>query len=496
MEQMVRVQQELYDRQSADPLFTYEPTPKQRPFIDSVLGEKYFENWFCCANRAGKSDAGSYCGAALARFGQDPKGYSRAKGSDIEVNDRATSGWVSSVTYQESLNILQPKYFDNGYHPPGARPPFIPEREIADWRMNEKLLKLKSGSIIGFKSSESGVSGYQGVEKDWIHFDEEHPYNVYKEASIRVGAGKRLKIFGTATLLPPLGKIGGVTWVYSEILKPWLDGKKTNVGCFTASIYDNPYILQEELRSLEAKFAPESPEGRIRLGGEWLPGISGARAYPQFNAALHVIEQGPPKPNRPLVWCWDFNVVPLITSVGQRDGRFFRFFKTFHMDSGNVPEMCEWFIEFYPRHFGEVWVYGDSTGKNRTSQTGISDYRTIQNHMRRYPSPVRLKVPESNPAVPDRISAVNRALKNEDGESMIEIDPECEDLILDFEQVQRDPRGGIKKTSDPSDPYFQRTHASDGVGYWISFEEPVKRIVDMNEYRSIKIKTPAYGFSR
>ena len=496
MEQMTRVAQELVERQSTDPLFTYEPTPKQKPFIESVLQEKYLENWYCAANRSGKSDAGSYCGAALARFGCDPKNYSRAKGSAVEVLDKATAGWVSSVTHAESEQILQPKYFNNGFHTPGSRAPFIPEREILEWRASDKVLKLKNGSIVAFKSAQSGVTSYQGVERDWIHFDEEHPHNIYNEASIRVGAGKRLKIFGTATLLPPEGKIGGVTWVYSEILKPWTEGKRKDIGCFSASIYDNTYILSEEIKRLEARFPPESVEGRIRLGGEWLPGLSGSRAYPQFNAAIHVREQPPPLSHRPLVWCWDFNVTPLVTTVGQRDGRLFRYFKTFYMENGNVPEMCQWFIDFYPRHFGEVWIYGDSTGKNRTSQTGISDYRTIQNYLRRYPSPVRLKIPESNPAVPDRISAVNRALKNEDGESMVEIDPSCEALIDDLEQVLRDPRGGIKKTTDPSDPYFFRTHASDGVGYHIAYEEPVKRVVDMEQYRQVHIKTPSYGFSR
>ena len=496
MEQMVRVQQELVERQSSDPLFTYEPTPKQRPFIDSVLQEKKFENWYCAANRSGKSDAGSYCGAALARFGCDPKGYSRAKGSDIEVLDRATAGWVSSVTHGESEQILQPKYFNNGFHTPGSRAPFIPEREILEWRASDKVLKLKNGSLVAFKSAQSGVSAYQGVERDWIHFDEEHPKNIYNEAAIRVGAGKRLKIFGTATLLPPEGKIGGVTWVYSEILKPWSEGKLKDVACFSASIYDNPHILREEIRILESRFPPESTEGRIRLGGEWLPGLSGSRAYPQFDAAIHVRPQPEPWPNRPIVWCFDFNVSPMVSLVGQRDKQFFRFMHEFYMEQGNLPEMCQLFCDFYPRHFGEVWIYGDSTGKNRTSQTGISDYRTIQNYMRRYPSPIRLRIPESNPPVPDRISAVNRALKNEDGESMVEVDPSCEALIQDFEQVIRDPRGGIKKTTDPGDPYFFRTHCSDAAGYWISAVEPVRRVVDMDQFRQVHIRTPSYGFSR
>ena len=88
------------------------------------------------------------------------------------------------------LTIIQPKYFDNGFVPGGAsHQPFIPQREISEWRVSDQVLKLKIGSLIGFKSADSGASKFQGAEKDWIHFDEEPPKPVYEESVIRVGAG-------------------------------------------------------------------------------------------------------------------------------------------------------------------------------------------------------------------------------------------------------------------------------------------------------------------
>jgi phage terminase large subunit-like protein len=195
---------------------------------------------------------------------------------------------------------MQPKIFDNGFVPPGARAPFIPDREIQEWRVSDKILKLKNGSIVGFKSAEAGPSAYQGAQKDIIHFDEEHAHNIYNEACIRIGAGRRLRVYGTATLLPGQGETGGVTWVYSEILKPFLDGKRTDVGCFGASMYDNPYLLPQDIAVAESHYPPESVEGRIRIGGEWLPGLSGARAYPSFDAKIHVRPQPEPRPRIPL----------------------------------------------------------------------------------------------------------------------------------------------------------------------------------------------------
>lgn len=496
-EALAAVRQSIVDRRASDSLFQFVPTAKQRPFIASVFGEENFENWFVAANRSGKSEAGAYLDACFARFGMDPHGYSVAKGSNIEVRDRAASIWVSSVTFNETRDVMQPKIFDNGFVPPGARAPFIPQREIQEWRVSDKILKLKNGSIIGFKSAEAGRSAYQGAAKDVVHFDEEHEKSIYNEACIRIGAGRRLRVYGTATLLPPEGNIGGVTWVYSEILKPFLEGKLSGIGCFGASMYDNPHLLPEDIAKAESKYPPESTEGRIRIGGEWLPGLSGSRAYPMFDSRIHVKVQNEPQPRRPLVWMWDFNIAPLISIVGQRDGRLFRVFKEFVMeDSGNVPEMCDVFRDFYPRHYGELWVYGDATGQGRNPQTSISDYRTIQNHMRAYPAPVKLKIPNNNPPVPDRISAVNRALKNEEGETMIEIDPSCVELIADLEQVLRSPLGGIKKSKNSSDPYFKRTHASDAFGYWVSYEEPIRRITEMDRYRVSSVPAPAYAFAR
>ena len=46
------------------------------------------------ANRSGKTDAGAYVGATLARFGDQSSDvkFVRAKDSAIQIRDRATSG--------------------------------------------------------------------------------------------------------------------------------------------------------------------------------------------------------------------------------------------------------------------------------------------------------------------------------------------------------------------------------------------------------------------
>lgn len=475
-QEIIALQDELLTRRRNDPLLSWGPFDKQRVFIDAVLKGETRQAWYLGANRSGKSEAGAYIGSHLARFGPpDPKPLPHA-GASIQVRDKATSGWVVSLDTNISRDVIETKYFDNNFLPPGANAPFIPEREIKEWRVADKILKLKNGSLIGFKSCDSDVKKFQGTGKDWVHYDEEPPKPIYDESVIRVEAGRVLRIFGTCTILPPDGEIGGVSWIYDSFIKPYNQGVLKDCKLFGASIYDNPHIGRSEIALLESIYPANSIARRIRLEGEWLPGIGGALAYPAFNRGLHVKPQDAVISRRPLCWIWDFNVEPFITHVGQMEGEVFRVIQQLYLESGSIPEMCDYFKELYPGHHGEVYIYGDETGTHRSNQSGKSDYTLIMNEMRRYGSPIRLKLPRVNPSVPDRVNAMNRALRNEEGELLVQIDPSCIELIDDFEQVLRDPRGGLKKSHNRKDPYYKRTHASDGIGYWVAYEAPVKRL--------------------
>lgn len=494
--------QELAQRSASDPLRMFRPHTKQQAFIDAVLESPIDENWFFAANRAGKTDAGAYCGATLARFGnQSPDvRFVGAAGSAIQIRDRSTSGWVSCLDFATARDVVQPKYFNNKFTPPGvSHEPFIPDREIDEWRVSDQVLKLKNGSIIGFKSVDSGRQKYQGAEKDWVHEDEEHPEEIYNEIRMRVGA-RKLRIIGTATLLPPPGQVGGVSWMFPKIIKPYLEGKLRFVNIFTAAIYDNPAISLDEIAKLEALYPEGSVDRRIRLNGELLPGLAGSRAYGAFAAQINVRPQPEIVLRRPLCWIWDFNVEPMVSLIGQRErlpnGKtLFRIYKELIIEGGSsIQEMCEMFYQFHPRHNSELWIYGDSTSRNRSRQTGKSDYTLILNEMIRYGVPIKLKVPEMNPSQPDRINAVNRVCRDEDAECRLEIDPNCIELVADLEGVLRDSRGGIKKTYNMKDSYFRRTHTSDALGYWVHYEEPVQRIMQAPTLRTSRLPNPSYGF--
>ena len=288
------------ERRSQDPLVHFQPHPKQYAFIDAVLGSFSYENWLIASNRFGKSDAGVFCDASLARYGIEPT--RPAVGPHAVVWDRATSGWVIGPDYNTLTTVLLPKLLEwpgIEVQPGAPHMPFIPSWEIEYWRQDEQRGKLKNGSLIQCKSNEQAQIKFASAGVDWVHFDEEPPYNNYTEVTLRVEAGRRLRVYGTCTLLPPEGQTGGVSWLYDKMIRPYQHGKR-DIGLFGGSIWDNPHLLPEEIARLENRYPEGTPEYRIRLGGEWLPGLGGRQCYLKYRADLHVKTQVAPEWRAPL----------------------------------------------------------------------------------------------------------------------------------------------------------------------------------------------------
>jgi hypothetical protein len=183
----------------------------------------------------------------------------------------------------------------------------------------------------------------------------------------------------------------------------------------------------------------------------------------------------------------DFNVSPMVWEIGQIQKARPKVINEIRLPgpeggSATIEAMVREFRNLYPSHRGYVVIYGDATGHTRTAQTGQSDYALIRLAFRGYSAELEFKVPAANPFVKDRLNAVNRMFRGVDGLPGIEIDEDnCPELLRDLEEVvliEKKAAGGapsidILKTYDPTDPYHERTHASDDLGYFIAREWPV-----------------------
>lgn len=495
-----RAAQILGARWEKDPLRIWTPNERQRMFLETEKVEAAILG----ANRSGKSDVIAALIASFARFGNPNPLTSYAMGGRIEIIDRAVSVWVIGLTEKLIKEGIQPKIITTAYTSAETHPSFIPPSEVDSWNINDQTWRLKNGSMIGFKSADAGRDVFQSAGRDLVAFDEICEWEVYKEATFRApGGNRRLLIRLAATLLPPLGMAGGVSWYYPEKIKPWwAEGNKENrtgnphkfLDLFSMGIRHNNHIHPDEIERLEQMFPPNSLERRIRLDGELLPSIGGTIAYTGFSRGIH-IDPRITAENRdqriPLCLCVDFNVSPCVWVVGQYIDDVWYFFDEIVMDSCNVGMMVEEFRRRYPTHGARLYIYGDQTGTNRSSQTGVSHYYLMGEGFKGYPVPVEQRLPERNPPVVDRLNAVNRAFSGSDGRVGIVFGPHCEMSIADCEEVLRDPRGGIKKSHHPEDPYYQRTHAMDAVGYAVAFVNPVPQFVSV-EHRLRHIPTPGF----
>jgi hypothetical protein len=186
-------------------------------------------------------------------------------------------------------------------------------------------------------------------------------------------------------------------------------------------------------------------------------------------------------PRRPLFWSLDFNIHPMCSVIGQREGDGVHVLDELVLPDSNTGAACEEFLARNARwvmgsHLPiQLNIYGDATGNGRQSAASRTDWQLIREFFNRHRDPFRasILVPSSNPAVKDRVNCVNAMLRNQAGVARLFIDPRCKQLIQDFERVhwKSDPSGSLLSEIDKSDP--ARTHVSDALGYLIAKEFPI-----------------------
>jgi hypothetical protein len=184
-------------------------------------------------------------------------------------------------------------------------------------------------------------------------------------------------------------------------------------------------------------------------------------------------------PQLPLFWSLDFNVNPMCSVIGQRNGDSVSILAELALADSNTWAACEAFITRIMQ-FGRIshlmWVdiYGDATGEGRHSSSSRTDWQIVRDFFKKHPYEIKLHVPRSNPRLKDRVNCVNAMLQNHARERRLRIAPACKELILDLERVhwKSDSNGNTVSDIDKSDPL--RSHVSDALGYMIAQEFGMK----------------------
>lgn len=333
--------------------------------------------------------------------------------------------------------------------------------EIAyTFRVNENRIILRGlNSEIWFRSADD-PNKLKGSTLAWVGLDE--PGLMVKEAytySLARARDKRARV----RQLFMTGTPEGLNWLYEELIEK----KNNKMRVIKSKTTDNYYLPTDSVDALKNSY--DDKMIKQYLDGEFINVYEG-RAYYNFDRELHVRDVRDDKIT-PIILCVDFNVNPLIWVICQINNNIVNVIDEICLRDSNTKMASEEFKRRYPNR--KVYVYGDYSGIGRSTNSPTTDYAIIKEIIN--PQEIRIK---QNPRVIDRINAVNAKLRNSWGAIGLFVNPNCKELILDLERVIVNNFRELDKTDKA------RTHASDGLGYFIEYEYGLrgKPIISYSRY--------------
>lgn len=195
---------------------------------------------------------------------------------------------------------------------------------------------------------------------------------------------------------------------------------------------DNPFLDPDEIE--EARNTMDEKSFRQEYEAEW-ESFEGL-AYYCFDEKKHIATESIKKidESKPLGLVFDFNVNPTTILLAQDVGDSIVWRGEYSQKNSSTLDTLKTFCDEH-RHLKDkikLDIHGDSTGKNRKSNTGYSDYHYVQELLTERGFKFEYKVPAVNPSIVDRVAHSNGFLKNVKGDSRTLIDPSCVELINDL----------------------------------------------------------------
>lgn len=218
--------------------------------------------------------------------------------------------------------------------------------------------------------------------------------------------------------------------------------------------------------------------------------VSGARCFESFSLVTNTSQDLELDYQYPVCLCCDFNVDPMVWVIAQiLPGEMLHIVNEIRLSPGSVIEACDEVLDLLGDYYGDLRVYGDATGKARSSKDQRSNYDEIKLRFMRAPFRVRMKVPSRNPSNVNSVRAFNRRLQDDFGNPRVKIhESNCTHLIRDMVEViwEDSERRAIKKVLKREDPYFYRTHAADAAMSIVNREWPTRSEVSRKSQEELE----------
>lgn len=310
------------------------------------------------------------------------------------------------------------------------------------------IYELPDGGKIYCRSCDSPHS-FQGVVSKGIVIDEaalisETAWNVCRQrVAFRQG---RILVIST-----PYSCVG---WLKDCVDKAKAgDPEYDYINC---SCLESPWFPKDEYYARQKDMPPDL--FNMLFNGQF--GLPLRAVYPTFNHEN--IKETNYDPSLPLVVGSDFNVGDMSWCIGQCKGDEFHVIDEIVIKyNARTPLALDTLYDKYNSHRAGFIFCGDASSRARHTSAAISDYLQIEQDQRFSSLGRTIKFPESNPAVADRINAVNAMIYNAAGRRRLFIDPKCVQTKnhIQMAQYKEATRDVDKSRFDP--------HMADSLGYII-----------------------------
>lgn len=237
----------------------------------------------------------------------------------------------------------------------------------------------------------------------------------------------------------------------------WVVNKKPGYEMIQASTLSNPFLPEDYVESLRATYPAQLIEAYI--DGQFTNLTSGT-VYYAYNRQRHSSRETI-NPGETLYIGQDFNVGQMASTVYVQRGHVWHAVAELK-EMYDTPDVIRAISERWKRNGHHIVMYPDASGKNRKSNNAsTSDIAQLQQ------AGFEIRAKSTNPAVKDRVAAVNKAL--ESGMLMVN-EQACPVTSRCLEQQAYDKNGEPNKSSG-------NDHQNDATGYPIAYEMPIVKPV-------------------
>lgn len=326
-----------------------------------------------------------------------------------------------------------------------------------------------TGSEIVFRGmndlTADGIKSYEGFSDAWIEEAQNFSLNSFQklDPTIRMDDSQ---IF--VTMNPKTHKDA----VLSEVQALY----RENSLIIHINYLDNPFC-PESMRTMAEQTRIHKPDDYKHIWlGEPLNSAKNnvVKNFSSDNiCAINYIDDAP------LHISCDFNVDPMCWVLAYKSDEKVFFFDEIALENTTTNDCIDEFCRRYPNHKAQIVINGDASGDNRTTTSEYTNYVLIKNRLAFHGyKKVDFRLKTFNPPIKNRVAAWNNKIKNNNGVCEILIDPKCQKLIYNCENLKY--KEGSNKIDVPN--YYQiksdknlkfLSHPFDAASYLVDFYFPI-----------------------